>query len=102
ADRTSPAAARVTAIAWIATTPTPVPTPMPTATPTPVSARLRACRADDLTVAVGGTSAATNGQLFTSLGFANHSDTPCVLAGYPTLRLLDAEGRPVPAIFVPT
>src|SRR5438552_710722 len=54
ADRTLAASTRVTAIAWIATTPTPVPTPMPTATPTPVPAALRACRADDLAVAVAG------------------------------------------------
>lgn len=69
----------------------------PTTAPATLTAvaRLRHCRAGDLTVIWGGITAATGGTLLGRLLFGNRSATPCRLMGVPDIRLFDAQGEPI-------
>jgi hypothetical protein len=79
-------------VPWIADAAPPEPTPTPGPTSTPLA--LPFCPASDLTIrmGVGGAAAGSHSQ---ELVLTNHGSAHCKLAGFPSLRPLDPQGRPV-------
>ncbi|WNM37492.1 DUF4232 domain-containing protein [Micromonospora halotolerans] len=96
--REAPSATAPTAPTASTTSPaphTPPATARPTTSPTPPASGTPDCRTADLALASAGSSGhAGSGTAY--LALANRSGRPCALAGFPTVRLVDATGRALP------
>ncbi|MDQ6772771.1 MAG: DUF4232 domain-containing protein [Candidatus Dormibacteraeota bacterium] len=76
--------------------PPPMPSPMPSPTPVPVAA----CQASQLSLTFTGAQGAA-GTIEDGFRLVNGSGPACTLSGHVGIRMLDAQGRPLPTRAVP-
>jgi hypothetical protein len=72
--------------------------PMSALAPAQVDARIgvRRCTAADLNAGAMGSDGLTGGAVQEAIRFGNHTATGCIVAGTPSVQLLDAHGASIP------